>query len=86
MGGSRLLQDEVSHSGFKIPVDHRERGQVERSVRSHQHKDPARDGEDRSVHQPADHGLFGAGEPGAKVEDSPKSVMEITQPCGFWRI
>jgi hypothetical protein len=28
-----LFEDEVGHVGFEIPVDHRERGQVERGVR-----------------------------------------------------
>ena len=53
----------MSHVGFEIPVDHRERGQIERGVRKHQHPDPPCDCEDRSEHKPDDRGLFGAGQP-----------------------
>jgi hypothetical protein len=52
--GSRLcaglFEHEVSDLGFEIPVDHRHRSHVERSVRNHQHPDPARNRKDRSEH------------------------------------
>ena len=44
-GALPLFEDEVSHGGFEIPMDYRERGQVERGVRNHQHKNPAFDRE-----------------------------------------
>ena len=53
-----LFEDEVSHLGFEIPVDHRERGQVKRGVRTHQHPDPPCDCEDRSEHKPDDRRLL----------------------------
>jgi hypothetical protein len=53
----------VRNFGFEIPVDYRERGQVERGVRNPQHPDPARDGKDRSEHQPRDRSLFGTSQP-----------------------
>ena len=47
--------------GFEIPVNHRERGQVEHGVRNHQHENVARHGEDRSEGEPGDQCLFDAG-------------------------
>ena len=58
-----LFEDEVSDLRFEIPIDDRERSQIERGVRTHQHADPARDREDRSLREPDNGGLFGAGEP-----------------------
>src|SRR5712664_3881756 len=55
-----LFEDEVSRRGFEIPVDYRQRGQVEGGVCNHQHPDPASDREDGSKDEPGDGGLFGS--------------------------
>src|SRR5438034_677067 len=43
---NHLREDQVGHFGFEIPVDDRERSEVERSVRKHRDPDAAGDRED----------------------------------------
>src|SRR6266446_4177612 len=57
-----LLEDKMSHFGFEIPIDYRDRGQVERGVRNHKHENSACDRESRSKNKAGDNGLFEAGE------------------------
>src|SRR6185437_727842 len=57
-----LLEDEVSHSGFDIPVDDRERRQVEGRVHGHHHPQSAGYGEERPKNESGDRGLFEASE------------------------
>src|SRR6266404_5165092 len=65
----------MSHAGFDIPVDHRQRGHVERGVRNHWQEDASGDGEDRTESEPSNHCLFDTGEP-------LHSVMLGGEPCG----
>src|SRR2546426_2515909 len=67
-----LLENEVGHGGLEIPVDHRERGEVEGGVRAHQHPDPTGASKDGTEHEPDDRGLFGAGEPLERIVRQPK--------------
>src|SRR5437879_11341973 len=60
---NHLREDQVGHFGFEIPVDDRERSEVERSVRKHRDPDAAGDREDCSEHEPGDQCLFNAGDP-----------------------
>jgi hypothetical protein len=55
------MEDEVSRLGLDIPIDDRERGQVERGVRKDQRPDPTRDRQDRSEHEPDDRGCWTPG-------------------------
>src|SRR6266704_2479168 len=43
---NHLREDQVSHFGFEIPVDDRERSKVEHSVRNHREQNSAGDRED----------------------------------------
>ena len=43
----RLFEHEVSHRRFEIPIDYRDRRQIERSMRTHHRPDPARGCKDR---------------------------------------
>src|SRR2546428_11620091 len=65
-------EDEMRHSGFELPVDERERGQVERGMREHRDPDPSRDREDGSEGESGDRGLLDAGEPLVRVVEQRK--------------
>jgi hypothetical protein len=81
-GLTGLFENEVGDVGFEIPEDDRERGQVERGVRKHQHPDPACDREDRSEHEPDDRALFDVGEPLLReVPQSKQSSGEQHDQC-----
>src|SRR5438552_18913743 len=62
-GVQGLLEDEVGHRGFEIPVDNGEGSQVERRVREHGNPDPARAGEDSYTTEPGDRGWTATGAP-----------------------
>ena len=53
----------MSDSGFEVPINYRDRRKIERSMRTHHHPDPARDGEDRPEDETRNHRLFDAGKP-----------------------
>src|SRR6266496_5982278 len=62
-GGRLLVEHQMRHLAFEIPVNDRERGQVEGGVRRHQHPKAAGPGEDGAVDQPDDRRLLDAGGP-----------------------
>src|SRR6266404_9740995 len=62
-----LSEDEMRHRGFEVPIDERERGQVERGMREHRDPDTSRDPEDGSEREPGDCGLLDAGKPLVRV-------------------
>src|SRR2546427_4081214 len=71
-----LSEDEMRRGGFEVPVDERERGQVERGMREHRDPDLSRDREDGSEREPGDRGLLDAGEPLVRI------VGQRKQPGG----
>src|SRR6516164_851258 len=55
---ARSSEDKMGHAGFKVPIYDRQSSQIEGGVRAHHHEQPARDHEDRAVHEAGDYGLF----------------------------
>src|SRR5436190_23836337 len=72
---SRLFENEVSHAGFEIPVNHGERSQIEGGMGDDQRDDATRDGKNRSKHESDDQRLLDA-------RKSLKRVMRQTEPNG----
>src|SRR5438034_112640 len=66
-GSRQLFENQVRNVRFHVPVNHRERRQVERSVPEHRNPDPTGGGEDRAEHESCDRCLFGAGQPLVRV-------------------
>ena len=61
-----------SSASFKVPVNHRESGEIVGGVRNHRHKDPASASKDCAEDQPGDGGLFYAGKSLIEVVAQPK--------------
>src|SRR5213596_1334224 len=75
-GGALLLvEHQMRHLAFEIPVNDRECGQVEGGVRRHQHPKAAAPREDGAVDQPDDRRLLGASGP-------LEGVVCQAEPCG----
>ena len=73
---SRLLfKDEVGDGRLEIPIDHRQRSQIERGVRDHQHRKLAGYREDACENETGDDGLLGAGK-------SLGWIVRGTKQCG----
>src|SRR6266536_385689 len=70
---SRLLEEEVGHRGFEIPIDQREGGQVEGGVCGHRRPEAAGERVRRAEYQPGDRGLLDAGEPLLGIMRQPES-------------
>ena len=56
-----FLEDKVRHARFQIPIDNRDRGQVEGSMSHHRHENASRECEDRPEHEACDRSLLDAG-------------------------
>ena len=57
----RLFVHEVSHRRFEVPINYRDRHQIERSMRTHHLPDPPPDCKDRPENETSDHRVFDAG-------------------------
>jgi hypothetical protein len=62
----------VGDCGFEIPVNDRDRSQIEGGMRTHQHPDPPGDREDRPEYETGDGRLLRTSQPLVEVVDRPK--------------
>ena len=67
LASQRLFEHEVSNSGFEVRINYRDRREIERSMGTHHHLDPAGDCEDRAKDEPRDHRLFNPRKPEVRV-------------------
>ena len=63
LGHPWLFEHKVSHIGFDIPIDYRDRREIKRSMGAHHYPDLARECEDRPEDETRNHRLFDAREP-----------------------
>src|SRR6202049_4027225 len=83
-----LFEEQVSDCGVEIPVDDRDRSQIESGMRTHHRPDPPRDREDRPEYQTRDDRLLGPGQPLVEVVDRPKQCgrYEDGYDLGGWAL
>ena len=76
-----LSKDQVGDCGFEVPVDDRDRSQIEGGMRTHQYPDSPSDSKDRPEYETGDRRLLGTSQPLLEVVERRKQSSRYEHDC-----